>query len=42
MFISRWMDKKVVLHIHNRILLRYKKCISVSSNKVDGTGANVQ
>ena len=25
MFISRRMDKEVVVHIHNGILLRYKK-----------------
>ena len=25
MSIGRWMDKKVVLHIHNEILLSYKK-----------------
>ena len=36
MSISRWMDKKVVLHIHNGILLSYKKeCIWVSSDEVD-------
>ena len=37
---NRWMDKEVVLHIHNGILLSYKKeHIWVSSNKVDETGA---
>ena len=36
MSISRWMDKEVVVHTHNGILLSYKKeCIWVSSNKVD-------
>ena len=35
------MDKKVVVHIHNRILLSYlKEHIWVSSNEVDETGAN--
>ena len=34
--VHRWMDKKVVVHIHNGILLSYKKeCTWVSSNKVD-------
>ena len=34
------MDKEVVVHIHNGILLSYKKEHSwVSSNKVDETGA---
>ena len=34
------MEKKVVVHIHNGILLRYKKeCIWISSNEVDETGA---
>ena len=34
------MDKEVVMHIHNRILLSYKKeCIWVFSNEVDETGA---
>ena len=34
------MDKEVVVHIHNGILLSYKKeCIWVSSNEVDETGA---
>ena len=36
MSISRWMDKEVVVHIHNGILLNYKKeHIWVSSNEVD-------
>ena len=39
MSIGRCMDKEVVVHIHNRILLSYKKeCIGVSSNEVDETG----
>ena len=34
------MDNLVVVHIHNEILLRYKKGhIWVSSNKVDEPGA---
>ena len=33
------MEKEVVVHIHNGILLSYKKeCIGVSSNEVDETG----
>ena len=37
---ARWMDKGVVVHIYNGILLSYKKeCIWVSSNEVDETGA---
>ena len=40
MSISKWMDKEVLIHIHNGILLSYKKkCIWVSSNEVDETGA---
>ena len=36
---ARWMDKEVVIHIHNGILLSYKKeHIWVSSNEVDETG----
>ena len=32
--------KKVVVHIHNGILLSYlKECILISSNEVDETGA---
>ena len=37
--IGRWMDKEIVVHIHNGILFSYKKHIWVSSNKVDETGA---
>jgi len=34
------MDKKVVVHIHNGVLLSYKKeHMWVSSNQVDETGA---
>ena len=34
------MDKGIVVHIHNGILLSYKKeCIWVSSNEVDESGA---
>ena len=34
------MDKEVVVHIHNGVLLSYKKeCIWVSYNEVDETGA---
>ena len=36
MSIDRWMDKEVVVHIHNRILLSHKKeHLWVSSNEVD-------
>ena len=36
MSIDIWMDKEVVVHIHNGILLSYKKeHIWVSSNEVD-------
>ena len=36
MSIDRWMDKEIVVHIYNGILLRHKKeCLWVSSNKVD-------
>ena len=35
MFIDRWMDKEVVVHIHNGILLNNKNDIWVSSNEVD-------
>ena len=36
MSVDRWMDKEVVVHIHNWILLSYKKeHIWVSSNEVD-------
>ena len=37
---GRWIDKKAVEHIHNRILLsHYKEYIWISSNEVDETGA---
>ena len=37
---GRRMDKKVVVHIRNGILLSYKKeHTGVSSNEVDETGA---
>ena len=40
MFISRWVDKKVVVHIYNGISLSYKKeHIWLSSNEVGETGA---
>ena len=40
MCIGRWMDKEVVVHIHNGILLSYKKeCIWVSSNEEDESRA---
>ena len=40
MSIGRWMDKEAVVHVHNGILLNYKKeHIWVSSNEVDETGA---
>ena len=40
MSIGRCMDKEVVVHIHNGMLLSYKKeCIWVSSNEVYETGA---
>ena len=39
MSISRRMDKEVVAHIHNGILLSYKKeHIWVNSNEMDETG----
>ena len=38
--IDRWMNKEVVVHIHNGILLNHKKeCIWVSSNKIDESRA---
>ena len=41
MSISRWMDKKAVVHIHNGVLLSHEKeYIWISSNKVDETGAD--
>ena len=43
MFTDRWMDKEVVLHIYNGILLGHKKeSIWVSFNEVDETGAYIQ
>ena len=40
MFIGRQMDKEVLVHIHNGILLSYKKeHIWVTSNEVDEAGA---
>ena len=40
MSISRWMDKKAVVHIHNGVLLSHQKeHIWISSNEVDETGA---
>ena len=37
---QQMMDKEVVVHILNGILLSYKKeCIGVSSNEVEETGA---
>ena len=41
MSISRWMEKKAVVHIHNGVLLSHQKeYIWISSNEVDETGAN--
>ena len=41
MSIDRWMDKEVVVHIHNGILLRHKnEHIWVSSDEVDEPGAS--
>ena len=41
MSIGRWMDKEVVVHIHNGILLSYKKeYIWISSNEVDEPGVH--
>ena len=40
MSISRWMDKKDLVHIHNGVLLSHlKEYIWISSNEVDETGA---
>ena len=40
MSISRWIDKKAVVHIHNGVLLSHEKeYIWISSNEVDETGA---
>ena len=39
MSFGRWMDKEVVVHIHNGILLSSKKeCVWFSSNEVDEPG----
>ena len=39
MSIGRWVDKEVVVHVHNGMLLSYKKeHIWVSSNEVNETG----
>ena len=36
MFMDKWTDKEVVVHIHNGMLLSYKKeCIWVGYNEVD-------
>ena len=41
MSISRWMDKKAVVHIHNGVLLSHRKeYIWISSNEMDETGAD--
>ena len=41
MSISRWMDKKAVVHIHNGVLLsRQKEYIWISSDEMDETGAD--
>ena len=43
MSIDRWMDKEVVVHTHNGILLSHKKeHIWVSSNEVDEPRAYIQ
>ena len=40
MAIDRWMDKEIVVHIYNRILLSHKKdWIWVSSSEVDESRA---
>ena len=40
MSISGWMDKKVVVHIHNGVLLSHsKEYVWISSDEVDETGA---
>ena len=40
MSISRWMDKKAVVHIHNGVLLSHEKeYIWISSDEMDETGA---
>ena len=41
MSISRWMDKKAVVHIHNGVLLSHEKeFIWISSDEMDETGAD--
>ena len=41
MSISRWMDKKAVVHIHNGVLLSHlKEYIWISSDEMDETGAD--
>ena len=41
MSISRWMDKKGVVHIHNGVLLSHiKEYIWICSNEADETGAD--
>ena len=41
MFIERWLDKEVVVHVHNGILLSHKKeHICVSSSEMDEPRAN--
>ena len=41
--ISRWMDKKAVVHIHNGVLLSHEKeYIWISSNEMDETGTFIQ
>ena len=43
MSIDRWMDKEVVVHTHNGILLSHKKeCLWVSSNEVDELESIIQ
>ena len=38
---GRWMDKEVVVHIHNGLLLsHWKEYIWISSDEMDETGAN--
>ena len=40
MSIDRWIDKEMMVHTHNGILLSHKKeHIRVSSNEVDEPGA---
>ena len=41
MSISKWMDKKAVVHIHNGVLLNLlKEFIWISSDEMDDTGAD--